>query len=344
MTKLPIILVLLIGIILSVIFSNDLNNLYNEKIYAHPFSRNETASFVALTYQMQIESELVLLNLANDNVTLARNHANKAASLLTPTIIFEIVEGNTQTAKDLATALNNLRTVSSSSESQKQIVSKLVSDINASLTEVVDVKTSQALTEKPSSSLEKGAEVIRGLFGSSGQGRDYYQADENTSIQPLAFAELIDRVLVNYGSAYHVGFDMTNMSNMVMPASTTTDVNNSSRSNMNMDSMNMSPSTTTNTADQINRNYSLVNITDYQSAQALATKALQMFNSKLKHIATNNNNKSNQSTFVTNQENGVAQLNNSIRNKASPLDIMMIAHTQIHPNLLEIFDLKIRKI
>jgi hypothetical protein len=32
----------------------------------------------------------------------------------------------------------------------------------------------------------------------------------------LAFADLVDSVLVNYGNAYAVDFDMTNMSNMVM--------------------------------------------------------------------------------------------------------------------------------
>jgi hypothetical protein len=40
------------------------------------------------------------------------------------------------------------------------------------------------------------------------------------------------------------------------------------------------------------------------------------------------------SAFITNLENGLTQLNNSIRSKASPLDIMMIVYTQIQPNLL----------
>lgn len=343
MTKLLIIFTFHIGIILSVIFFNSIN-LYNEKIYAHPFSRSEAASFVARIYQMQIESELTLTNLEDDNVTLAQNHANKAASLLTPPIIFEIIEGNTQTATELATSLNNLRKVLSSSENQKQIISNLVSQINASLTKALDFRSLRPFSEKPSDSLENGVEVINGPFDSSGPGLDYCQASKNSLIQPLAFAEVVDRVLINYGNAYGVDFDMTNMSNMVMPVNTTIEVNKSSHSNMNMNSMDMSPFTATNDTNQINSNYSLANITDYQSAQALATKALEMFNSKLKHIALNNNYKSNQSTFVTNLEGGISQLNNSITNKASPLDIMMIVHTQIHPNLLEIFDLETRKI
>lgn len=293
---------------------------------------------------MQIESELVLTNLANDNVTLAQSHASKASSLLSPAMVIEIVEGNAQTSRDLAVALNKLTMVSSSSEDQKQIVRNLVSDINVSLTEAVNSRISQALTNNPPSSLEKKVEVNGGLSDRTEQGGDDYLADEKISIQPLVFTELIDRVLVNYGNAYGVDFDMTNMSNMIMPVKTSTEVNNSSHGNMNMDSMYMSPSTTTNNPNHINRNYSLVNITDYQSAQALATKALEMFDSKLKEIALNNNNKSNQSIFVTNLETGISQLNNSIKNKASPLEIMMIVHTQIHPNLLEIFDLETSKI
>ena len=40
--------------------------------------------------------------------------------------------------------------------------------------------------------------------------------DRNTTIQPLAFADLVDSLLINYGNAYAVDFDMTNMSNMAM--------------------------------------------------------------------------------------------------------------------------------
>jgi hypothetical protein len=85
-----------------------------------------------------------------------------------------------------------------------------------------------------------------------------------------------------------------------------------------------------------NTNYTLVNVADYQSAQALAAKA-QIFNNELKPIASNKS-----SAFITSLENGLAQLNNSVEDKAFPTDIMMIVHKQIHPNLLEAFNLKLR--
>jgi hypothetical protein len=108
------------------------------------------------------------------------------------------------------------------------------------------------------------------------------------------------------------------------------DKNNSNNSSsMNIGSMNM-----TMMNSKTNRNYSLVDMTDYQSAQALATKAQEIFNNELKSTAPNSS-----SAFIINLENGLRQLNGLIKNKVSPMDIMTIVHTQIHPNLLEIFNL-----
>ena len=105
-----------------------------------------------------------------------------------------------------------------------------------------------------------------------------------------------------------------------------------------MHSMNNSDTSVTKHDGEINGRYSLVDIADYQSAQALATYALQFFNSDLRHKVVDNN-----TNFLTNLESGLTLLNDSIRNNASPLDIMMIAHSEIHPNLLEAFDLELRK-
>jgi hypothetical protein len=58
--------------------------------------------------------------------------------------------------------------------------------------------------------------------------------------------------------------------------------------------------------------------------------------SNIKPMAPNNS-----SAFISNLENGLTQLNASIKNKASPMDIMMIVRTQIHPNLLEAYSLRL---
>ncbi|HZA70119.1 MAG TPA: hypothetical protein VE548_10505 [Nitrososphaeraceae archaeon] len=119
-----------------------------------------------------------------------------------------------------------------------------------------------------------------------------------------------------------------NSSSMAM--SSTADDNNSAGMNMDMSSSMMMNINNKNT------NYTLIDMTDYQSAQALAAKAQQIFNAELGAMAPNNS-----SAFITNIENGLTEPNNAIQRKGSPMNIMMIVHTQIHPNLLEAFNLKL---
>jgi hypothetical protein len=339
MIREPYLVLLVIGIIFSMVFSTNTNNFINQEVYAHMFTADETASFLAFADQLQVESELVQTNLVNNNLSLAQNHANKAASLLTPSVVIEIEEQNQKIADDLTTAVSDLQKISSYSEKQQQMVKQLVSDINSTVVEAVNIRMKQGQGD-PSNFLEKGIEFLGGIFGGGGEeADDKIDVDETT--KPIAFADLVDSVLINYGNAYRVDFDMTNMSNMAMMGGNSSsmamvgmaDKNNSnnSSSGMNIGSMDM---TMMNMNSKTNRNYSLVDMTDYQSAQALATKAQEIFNNELKSTAPNSS-----SAFITNLENGLRQLNGSIKNKVSPVDIMTIVHTQIHPNLLEIFNL-----
>jgi hypothetical protein len=344
--KRDLFLVLLImGIVLSTVFSTSVSNILNQKVYAHMFSTDETASFLAFADQLKVESELVQTNLANNNLSLAQKHANKAASLLTPSIIIEIAEKNQKVSDDLSTAVDGLQKITSSSEKQQQMVNQLVSDINAAVTEAVSIIEQEQ--GDSSNFLKNGIDFLMGIFGGGSSEKATPKVEKNGTIQALGFADLVDSILINYGNAYAVDFDMTNMSNMVTmgnnSSSMTMDAmvdnnrnNNNSNSSMNMGSMDMSSSTMMSMNSE-GRNYALVDITDYQSAQTLATKAQDIFKTELKPIAPGNS-----SAFAVNLEKGLTQLNNSIKNKVSPMDIMMIVHTQIHPNLLEGFNLKLR--
>ncbi|MDP8905898.1 MAG: hypothetical protein M3M88_00050, partial [Thermoproteota archaeon] len=157
-------------------------------------------------------------------------------------------------------------------------------------------------------------------------------------------AELVDMVLRNYGNAYSVSFDMTNMSNMAMMdgdsamsmSSSTTDDNNS---DLRMDQMdNMHSSTMINGGNNMSKNHSPINVAEYQSAQALSAKALEVFNNELKPMMPANDS----TVSISKLENGLIQLNHLVRDKASPMDIMMVVHTQIHPSLLEAFSIPLR--
>lgn len=341
-------LVVLFYLIFSIsVFSNS-DNFYNDKIYAHLFSPNDTATFVSVVYQLQTEMQLVLENLASNNVSLAHDHANKAASLVTQRILVEIAEDNPKLAGDLRNALIQLQSISSTSESQVKSTSQVVSDLNERLNADALVRMAQ-LQPTSSNFLEGFTKSLGNIFG----GDEKEAKEQNAKIEALALANVIDSVLTNYGNAYHVGFDMTNMSNMVMPTKNDNAIsmmmNNSSDENMsatgnmsmnmNMHSLNTSSSAMTQHDNEMNDRYSLVNVSDYQSAQALVVKASKIFNDKLKFTEINNKNITG---YITNLENGLAQLNNLVAKKDSPLDVMMTVHTKVHPNLLEAFSLQLR--
>jgi hypothetical protein len=329
------------------LFNTD--NFYSIKVYGHLFTTDETATFVAVLDQMQTELKLILANLEDNNLSLAQNHASKADSLLSPKIWVEIAEDNPGLASDLRNAVIRLQNVSSSSETQLNSVSELVNDLNKRLEEDAMVRIAQL--PPSSSNIIEALKSLGSIFGGSND-----ELDQDTKIQASAFANVIDSVLTNYGKAYDIGFDMTNMSNMAMignsnnPGSmvksnpvtgSNSGANNVNMTmNMNMNSINISSNNMTEHDAEMNKGNPLVNVSDYQSANALATKAFEVFNAKLKHTTMNNKNIT---AYVTNLENGLTQLNDSIAKKASPLDVMMIVHTQIHPNLLEAFDLQLRK-
>jgi hypothetical protein len=329
---------------ISVISNND--NFHIERIYAHLFTPTETATFVSIVYQLQAELELVSMNLANNNLSLAQNHASKASSLLTQRILAEIAEDNPKLASDLGNRLIQLQTISSTSADQVQSTSRVVSDLNERLNEDALVRMAQ-LQPDSSNFLEGLTKTLENIFG----GDDKKVKEQNAKIEALALANVIDSILINYGNAYQVGFDMTNMSNMVMPIKNdnaismimnkSPDGNMSTTDNMNMNkhSLNISSGAMTQHDNEMNDRYSLVNVSDYQSAQALVVKASKIFNDKLEFTEIDNKNITG---YITNLENGLTQLNNLVTKNDSPLDVMMTVHTKIHPNLLEAFSLQLR--
>lgn len=311
-TLLSLAIILLSIVLGSINMNNDNNSFLNA--FGHTFSPNESASFLSFVDQIQVESELVRTNLANDSTSLAQEHAKKAGSLLTSNITAEIAEENQRVANELTRAINDLQDISLSPQ-QVGSVDQLVNDIGSILGEAESTRIEQADLE-------------------------------NATIQALAFADLVNSILENYGNAYAVDFDMTNMSNMVMNGQDNNNMDTNGRdndSNKEMNSMNISTSSIVVGMDvgggegsESGINSSLANMTDFQSAQALAAKALEIFKVKLKPMAPNNS-----SVSLTNLENGLSKLNDSIRNKGSPMDIMMIVHTQIHPNILQAFSLRL---
>jgi hypothetical protein len=112
-------------------------------------------------------------------------------------------------------------------------------------------------------------------------------------------------VLSNYGDAFAVGFDMTNMSNLIIDEGV---------------------------------NGSLINVTHYQTSQALAERAQELFNSEQMNASIA------ASGVITDQsvDNIAAAMEDlvtDIGSKKPPKGIMTIVHTKLHPNFLAAFNL-----
>lgn len=293
---------LLLGMIVILIMS-----LYSP-VSAHNFSTNESVAFLAMTDALKAEVQLVQQNLVNNNMSLASDHANKALILITDDVNKEIAERNQRLSDDLNTALASIMasTESASGNNATSDTDILVEDINGILDEIVSARI------------------------------DPDQLNNSTT-QALRMVELVDKLLTNYGDAYAIGFDMTNMSMMMgndsdgMTSMSATDTSMDNQSNSNMSMGGGMSVNNTSTSDA-----TLVNTTDYQSAQALATKVQELFDSQIM------NSPESSGTAIDNIRSTLQELVTSINSKASPMDVMTIVHTKLHPNLITAFNLKLR--
>jgi hypothetical protein len=199
--------------------------------------------------------------------------------------------------------INNITWKDEIAERNERIAGDLVSAVSAlkntniSASSSSNVNTSQTISD------------IDAIIDEAITSRIDTEQRENATIQATALGDIINTLLNYYGDAFSVGFDMGNMSQMA--------------SGMEGASSNQS--------------YPLVNVTDYQSAQALAKMALDVFNNELKNLASTNNTES-----ATKLEAALDQLTDLIDNKSSPIEVMTIGHTQVHPNLQKAFNLQLQ--
>lgn len=264
---------------------------------AHNFSSNESAMFLALVETIKSEAQLVQENLLNDNVSRANEHATKALALLTDPVSNEIAERNERLAEELNNALTTLKASTESTSGISEDIEFVVSDLDGIFDEIVTSRI------------------------------DPDQLN-NSTIQALTIVELLDKVLSNYGDAYEVGFDMTNMSMMM-------DDNSNGTTSMSPMEMNRSSSNISMANTSAAEGFELVNITSYQTAQVLATKVQELFN----NLITNG---SADTQSLDNIATALQELVSTIDNRGSPNDVMMIVHTKLHPNFITAFGLQLR--
>ena len=339
---------LALGILFSIIIHNNTSispvSTFFQNAYGHNFPPNNYASFISSLDQFQTESNLVQSNLLNNNMTLAQKHADEAVSIFYWDLLVEIVKQDKKIGDDFKLAVENLRNLTSSfsntltsvqGEKQKlEQSNQLVASINANVDKVITLTETKKQSED-SNFLNQVSTFISNIFSP--------KKDNNSgSIHPMRFADVVDEILRNYGDAYSVNFDMTDMRNMGnINKGSMVENNNGSNSNINsnvdMNKMKDMPPSVNDSDTKIITNKPIVNMANYQSAKGLAEKLLDIYNKELKPIISQNGT----STYSTNLESGIIQLVNSIESKVPPKDIMMIVHTQIHPNLIKAFNLQI---
>ena len=285
-------------------------------LFGHNFSPDESASFLALVNTIKAEAQLVRQNIASNNLSLASDHTNMALALMTDDVNKEIAERNQRLSDDLNSDLASLKAstepTSSNNSASNIDADILVDDINGILDEIVTARI------------------------------DPDQLN-NSTIQVLAAVELLDEVLRNYGDAFVVEYDMTNMSMMTMGGNNNNIGNNGGNDTANMHSMstmNMDGGDNMSMEDMSNSDSKLINMTDYQTAQALAMKVQELFNDQ---IMTNSFSEGSESVdqSINNTSTTLKELVTSIDAKSSPMDIMTIVHTKIHPNLMTAFGLQL---
>ena len=287
-------------------------------VYAHTFSTSESAEFLSLTDQIRAETALVTINLENNNATLAQAHAEKASSLLDNNTLSEVRERNNRIANSLETGL-------------EQLVGNVTSPLTSASPEQMPQDRIQSINQTVMSLNDIMAEAVTARVESEQQ--------NNATTWAMVLADLANVVLGDYGNATGSSFDLTDISNIAQANAT------SSTSNM---------TTTT-----------IVDTAAYQSAQYLVNNTiLQLFNDTLKPLTMSSNGTSSDNNNATTMTQGgqdtspaagnmtsdidqleanLLQLKDDINGKATPNEVMMTVHLNIHPLLMQSYGLTLEQ-
>lgn len=150
--------------------------------------------------------------------------------------------------------------------------------------------------------------------------RVYTDGLYNSTTLALVVANLVDDILRNYGSAYSITYDLTNMSNMAMAMT-----------------LNDNDSSSSGHSSKLEKNSTVpVNMYNYQTAQVLSNVVYRLFSDKLSAQAPVN-----EKVTIDNLEQSIKDLKYAVDNKVRAEDLMEIVHMKIHPMLQSAYDLKL---
>jgi len=261
-----IITFLILSIVSSIAVSDPLN-----RAFAHTFSGDESATFLALLEMIKTEAHLAQQNLGT-NVTLAHEHAEATTEHLDANQTKEISERNTRVSNELNDSLTALKNAFNSSPPTASDIKDKVSNVDAILGEVLSVRI------------------------------DKNQLN-NVTVKASTVNDLVGETLEHYGEA--VGHE---------------DTNKSSESN-----------STTNASSSAVK---IVNEAAYQTAQALSSRVIELYNDV--------NSKALNSTAAENVQSGLEMLKSDIDKKVPFDSLDKLIDSTISPALNSAYDLKLK--
>jgi len=254
--------------------------------YAHTFSGDESASFLATVEVIKVHLELAKSDLAT-NATLSAEHVEHAAEHLTNDTIKEITEKNKRLGTELPASLDELQETLEGGDATAADVNEKVTNINDLLDETVTVRIEKTQVS-------------------------------NSTVQGTMLADLVDEVLESYKGAY--GIEEEEHEDEEGSRNATEETSDEGDSMIGVDG----------------EHNTIVNMMDYESAQALAARAQELFNTKLKAMA-----ESNATEAVRALDAGLKKLKQAIDDKAPHDNVDVIVHTDIHPNIQKAYNLRV---
>ncbi|MGA6923316.1 MAG: hypothetical protein WBY22_10350 [Nitrososphaeraceae archaeon] len=275
-----ILILLLTGIVMSMVTIFPIKQM----VYAHTFSGDESAAFLALVRQIEAEIGLVNSNLPS-NITLAQEHAEHATEHLDANTTKELTERNERVSNDLTRELSDLQaSINAKPIPATQVINDKVANINATLQDAIAVRIEQDQLS-------------------------------NSTVNALAINDILGEVLEHYGAAY--GIEEEGGEEEHNNETDTTDNTTETAAGSN---------TTANTT-------AIINLAEYQSAQAYANETKQMLN-EVKALAP-----SNTTSTISNVENGINEMIIAIKNKLPFTTVDEIVDNKVLANIKTAFNL-----
>ena len=137
--------------------------------FAHTFTNNESAAFLALIDNMKIQESLIQQSISSGNTDIAKQHIDKLKELYSNHTNEEIAEKNERIANEISTTINYFTSSSNQNNFSQSQIGSNVQNLNAILDESISVRIPKDVLD-------------------------------NSTVHALHFVELVNGVDMNYNS------------------------------------------------------------------------------------------------------------------------------------------------